>query len=119
MIGFGIGHAVQGRWGKTGWIHTTLQVGAMAAAVFSVASAIGTVAGGDARSAASAISNVGTVAIIGWLVYSADRIWEIIDVWVLPSSMKVASEKGLRMTPTLYSQNNQGNFMGLQLQYKF
>ena len=28
VFGFGIGHAIQGRWTKTGWIHTTLQSGA-------------------------------------------------------------------------------------------
>ena len=56
---------------------------------------------------------------IGLFILAGDKIWEIIDVWVLPSSMKAVSQKGLRMTPTLYSQHNQGNFLGLQLQYKF
>ena len=132
LIGAGIGHAVQERWLKTGWIHTTLQVGAgttfIVAGFASVGSAIGSsigrslargLFGEDERTPTTRNTVAETIGIIALIVLVGAKIYEIIDVWVLPSSMKAVSNKGLHMTPTLYSHHNQGNFMGLQLQYKF
>lgn len=112
VFGFGIGHAIQGRWTKTGWIHTTLQSGAGAIVITGLLLT-------ETPSFSLGLAGLYYIFPIGLAVLSGAKIWEIIDVWVLPSSMKAVSQKGLHMTPTLYSQHNQGNFLGLQLQYKF
>ena len=106
VIGYGIGHAMQGRWIKTGWIHTTFQVSGLA---ILIGGYIGLFPAFSAK----------TSYIIGSVVFVGSKIWEIVDLWNVPSSMKVVSQKGLYMAPTLYSQYNQDRFLGIKLQYNF
>ena len=50
------------------------------------------------------------------------KIWEIIDTWILPSSIQVISsrqQKGLYIAPTLYSHKNTTISPGIRLQFNF
>ena len=113
VFGFGIGHAVQGRWTKTGWIHTALQVGATGVLVAGYMPLI------VAFLSDTKGNNNVVLSVIGSIVLLGAKVWEIVDVWAVPSSMKVVSQNRVVYGPTLYSQHNQGHFLGMKLQYNF
>ena len=120
VFGFGIGHAVQGRWTKTGWIHTTLQVGGVVVVTASYLWALPLMFTPDEKGTVTVMGIILLTTIVtGGVAFWGSKIWEIVDVWRVPSSMKVVSKKRLYMAPTLYSQNNQGHFLGMKLQYSF
>ena len=103
MLGLGIGHAVQGRYLRTGWIFTVLYLG-----------------GGSVLAYAVLDGHVGLM----WgtsLALSVVRVLEIIDVWWLPSSFKVIAQNKLSLSPTiLYSKNQNSNpALGLSLNFKW
>ncbi len=85
LIGFGIGHAVQSRWMRTGWIYTVLQVG-----VFAVLGlqAPGQVFGLLNAEVWSPRGFRDVLALTASLIFLTSRLWEIVDVWVLPDSYK-------------------------------
>ena len=73
FISLGIGHAIQGRYKEKGWIFT----------ITSIVTGIGLV---------SSLETGDQDVVAGWaLLWFGVRIWEAIDVWVLPSSYKLVS----------------------------
>ena len=71
-LGFGIGHAIQGRYGQRGWMMTLGEVGGLAL-----------VAGGFMQSCAqgcgdNAMSTLGIATFIGF------KVWEVLDAWIYP-----------------------------------
>ncbi len=71
-LGFGIGHAIQGRYGQRGWMMTLGEVGGLAL-----------VAGGFMQSCAqgcgyNAMSTLGLGTVIGF------KVWEVLDAWIYP-----------------------------------
>ena len=113
---FGIGHAIQGRWKERGWIHTTLQ--SVITVVF-----IGILISGGVNLFADPppprgdfilgrgdpkgldLSYVGLSAGTVLIMFGS-KIWESIDVWILPDSIKIISQKQKFHTSpsSLYSQ---------------
>ena len=82
IFGLGVGHAIQGRWMSTGWIHTLLQAGV------GIGLGIATAQGkGDQMS---------VVALLAITLFAIDRIWEIVDVWWLPSSWKTVDSTNMQ-----------------------
>jgi hypothetical protein len=89
LIGFGVGQAVQGRWGDTGWIFTFGELGGIVAVVAGatqfaqdcVATSQSSCTGGNGT-AAPGIGLIigGALAIVGL------HIWEVIDAFVGPPS---------------------------------
>jgi len=75
IIGFGVGHAIQGRYQSEGWIFTVSELGALGVAT------VGSVL--ISRAAASQqVSPLGlTIGVVGYLVFGGLKIWEIVDVW--------------------------------------
>ena len=121
MLGMGIGHAVQGRYSRTGWIFT---VGQLASGItFGVYFAQATIP--SQSSNVSQTDNFGlifsAVALVGF------RIWELIDVWWLPSSYKITvkndRENQFILSPTiLYSKYNSqisDPALGLSMSFKW
>lgn len=81
-IGFGLGHAVQGRWTQGGWIFTAGEVASLAAVVGGVAGCIDNSFSSDKCSGLeSTLIVTGVVGFVGF------RIWEIVDVWAAPPGM--------------------------------
>lgn len=81
ILGFGIGHIVQGRWAEKGWIFTAGELvtsslfvgGLMECAMTSVANVLT----GDEECDSSAME-------FGAFALGALRIWEVIDLWAGP-----------------------------------
>lgn len=91
VLGLGMGHAVQGRYGEKGWAFTVLKSGSIIAAF---AFAAGESKGG---------------VVLSLITLFGISIWELIDVWWLPSSYKVGQHKNnnnFYVTPVLYSYND-------------
>ena len=81
LIGFGIGHAIQGRYGDKGWIFTLGEFGSIGLLGFAlVECAFGSPNGPCTGAAAS----TATLATLGFAFF---RIWEIVDVWITPPSI--------------------------------
>ena len=79
-VGYGIGHAVQGRWSETGWIFTLGEGTALTVFMVAFSSCIAADFEGRAHEDRCAASLIGSgVALLGF------RIWEIVDVWTGPS----------------------------------
>lgn len=121
---FGIGHAIQGRYTSRGWIFTAGELFFLGSMVYFLSSL-------ENRGLISfdtpipIIANetlskelglrVSVFGLIGFM------IWEAIDVWLLPSNIKVSNNR-FELSP-LYSMNNRvdrgyGGF-GFSLKYKF
>lgn len=76
-VGFGVGHAIQGRYSDKGWIFTVGEIGSIVVLMSGV---------GDCM---SSISNRydgcnGGLLFLGAAGFVGFRIWEIVDVWAAP-----------------------------------
>jgi hypothetical protein len=127
-VGFGLGHAVQGRWSDKGWIFTAGEAGSLAVVV---AGALGCLNNefdngfngkDDCQGVNEALLVTGIIGFVGF------RVWEIVDVWGAPfgHNKKVrelkdyinkASEKEIKtsllLTPIINPR--QGHGLGLTL----
>jgi hypothetical protein len=81
-LGLGIGHAIQGRYSRNGYIFTLTQVGAIGIMTAGVLNCIeknlATPFSNGISSCNNALTTIGAVAYVGV------RIWEIIDLWSYP-----------------------------------
>ena len=109
LPGFGIGHAIQGRWLEKGWIFTGLTVGFFPLALASFFYVISTNHTLDANLVFVPFYLFGLTGL---------KLWEIIDVWSLPSDYKIVKSQKLSISP-LYSYNSQSSSYGLSLSYKW
>jgi hypothetical protein len=73
-LGFGIGHAIQGRYSDTGWIFTVGEMGSLAVMMAGV---------GDCWSSGKSCSS-GGLMFLGLLGYAGFKVWEIADLWAGP-----------------------------------
>ena len=114
FVGFGIGHAIQGRYLKKGWIFTAgsilIPVGYVGAVFF----ALGAGYSGEKAVYGAAYTSLG-VMILGLGL----KIWEIIDVWMLPSHYKVVKEKPFQIKPLAFYDSDNKFHYGLSLNYQF
>lgn len=89
--GFGIGHAIQGRYTEKGWIFTLSQLASLLASSYF-----------------SAQGNPLGVSL-SYISFGIFRLWGLIDVWWLPSSYQITShqnkENNLYITPLVISHN--------------
>ncbi|MCA9519508.1 MAG: hypothetical protein KC609_00980 [Myxococcales bacterium] len=91
LVGFGLGHAVQNRWTRTGWIFTLGETVGM-----------GLFAGGFLHDSENPDSKVGIGLIVsGAILMGVLRIAEIVDIWRLPREMEIA-----RLSPAERSRLN-------------
>ncbi len=78
FVGFGIGQAVQGRYGETGWIFTVGEIASITALFVGVAQAFD----GCGFEDSGTCDNGGEELIIGGLIgLFAFRIWEVVDAF--------------------------------------
>lgn len=79
--GFGIGHAVQGRFTEKGWIFTAGELGSLA---MIVAGAGDCWKDSSTSSSSNNTCSGGGAIVLGFLGYVGFHIWEIVDAWVAP-----------------------------------
>lgn len=138
--GFGLGHAIQGRYMEWGWIFTVLEPVTFIGGVVSFfyvakydssyhrayAYAVPIIEKTDSDEIRTPIKKVGgelehtifTVLSISLVVaFIGVKAWEIYDAWDFPSDYKVV-DSSFKIQPLAYY--NQGNTsLGLSLQYQF
>lgn len=117
FFGFGIGHAMQGRYGEAGWIFTAIDgvafTGTVVSGVAAVGEGLGAIFGNQARS-----SSLSGYFFFGFLaLYTGSRIWQIIDTWALPGNYTIT--ENINFSPTLYTTNSGELSLGFSFQYKF
>ncbi len=85
FIGFGVGQAVQGRWGEKGWIFTLGEGVSIAALFYGVVQALSCIDRNrtDGSGTCSGDEGVG-VTLIGFAGFSVFRVWETIDAFAAP-----------------------------------
>jgi hypothetical protein len=85
FFGFGVGQAVQGRWGDTGWIFTAGEVGSGALMIYGMTQLFANCFEYDVEG--NCDSNRGmTPLIVGALALTGFRIWEVVDAFAGPAS---------------------------------
>lgn len=77
FLGFGIGQAIEGRYGDTGWIFTVGELGSTVLLVAGAVNCLSSVQG-------NTCTNGGGEVVLGYLGILGFRIWEIVDVWAVP-----------------------------------
>lgn len=73
-IGFGIGHAVQGRYEDKGWIFTATESAGLVLLIAGCSSTKRN-SDGDKECSNPGLSAVGLITLIGF------HVWEIVDIW--------------------------------------
>jgi hypothetical protein len=92
LVGYGVGHAVQGRWAEKGWIFTVGEVastglivggyGWMASNIYSAGTRTST---GAVYSTQPNLGGPAGLMVAGSVVLAGFRIWEIIDSFSAPT----------------------------------
>jgi len=81
FVGLGFGHIVYGEYGSKGWIFTVSELGSLGIMTAGLSQA----AAGCTLLNTSSCSNGLGLYTFGAFAYFGLRIWEIVDVWTLPS----------------------------------
>jgi hypothetical protein len=125
FFGFGVGQAVQGRYGDTGWIFTVGEAGSMALLIYGATRIFHDCfddLGAPCHNEASA-----TPFVVGILGLTGFRIWEIVDAFAGPASYN-RRYKDLQMRVNGYSRpqwglysarsmDREASVMGLELKF--
>ena len=109
FLGFGIGHAIQGRWGERGWVFTLLDSIAIGGMVTSFIS----------PTVGSHFPTFVVVLYGSFFLLLGSRIWSIIDAWILPSHYKIAQESRFQVSPLIVSNYSDLSTVGLGLGMKY
>ena len=145
FLGWGIGHAIQGRYKDRGWIFTAggalITIGVIGVSsdcllyciashnkgalttieVIGVSSSLikkSTLENADSAEV-PAFSGVDYAFFGAILVGSVIRIWEMIDAWMLPSHYKIVKESPFQISPLAFYDPQNRFYYGLSLNYKF
>lgn len=107
VLGFGIGHAVQGRWSERGWIFTAGEVASLTAILYGIAQIDHNHYDPEYPSENHDRQNRrgGQYAIAGIVGLLAFRAWGVVDAWVAPPihNRKVrALKQQLGLAPPAY-----------------
>jgi hypothetical protein len=80
-LGFGIGHAIQGRYLEKGWIFTVGEVGSLGLMIAGIQNCTYEYSFYGYWSGACQNNGLLTLGVIGFVGF---RIWEIVDLWAAP-----------------------------------
>ena len=124
--GFGIGHAIQGRYSEKGWIFTTSELVLVASTYYFAKEIVKTIRE-EANQAvnnrslsafdAKSILYKGGLSLISLLTLFSVKSWEMMDAWTLPSHYKVV-DSSFQLRPMAYYDDDSLG-LGLSLKYKF
>ena len=123
FVGFGVGHAIQGRYKEKGWIFTVADLiaigGYFTSAVLLVGDAMDAAESGEGINT-GAVKTKGGMALAFLAVGIGVRVWEMVDAWMLPSHYKVVKESPFQAAPLIsWNPMNSSWDLGLSLKYKF
>ena len=136
-IGFGLGHAIQGRYMQKGWIFTAGELVSLGAFLGYTYSGISNVSisledfsnifegseDGDSKnklkSEKDKLIKKLKISAVFLGIYLGFRIWEKIDIWMLPSDYKVVQEPALQLKPLVSLAKDSSLNLGLSLKYQF
>ena len=94
VFGFGIGHALQRRYGTDwGWLYTAGELGGLV--LMRIAAGAGECSG-KGRSYDSCVRRGEIKALAGYLLYTGMRIAEIVTVWLPSEDRYIIVEDGMR-----------------------
>ena len=115
VLGFGIGHAIQGRYAERGWIFTlgnlSLISGLSGAVFFGV--------GAKYQPDNKLIYGVAHACLGLGLIGLGISLWEKIDIWLLPSHYKIVKESPVKIKPLAFYDSKKQLYYGLSLNYHF
>lgn len=118
--GFGLGHALQGRYMERGWIFTASELVTFGGGIVSAFYTISLIAvrkGMSYPSLKSETAAMRNLSISLFVIFAGLKAWEIYDAWVLPFDYKVV-DSSFKIQPLAFY--NQGSTsLGLSLQYEF
>lgn len=83
VVGFGIGHTVQGRWLERGWVFTAGEGASLLIAFTGAVATIGCGGHSDSATGDKCDTSVGML-IGGYLAFVGFRVWEIADAFAVP-----------------------------------
>lgn len=83
VLGLGIGHAIQGRYGEKGWIFTVGEIAT--ATLFSIGATNCITETFSSLGTSTSSCNDGLMAV-GLAGLAGFRVWELVDVWAAPAS---------------------------------
>jgi hypothetical protein len=110
-IGFGIGHAIQGRYIPLGLIFTLGEGAGLAAAIADSKASTTTGVFTSTR------TNFGTAGVIGLIVLGGLHVWEIVDVWVTGNELRrhepAPKHASLAVFPTVFHDSAPGVVVGM------
>ena len=131
LPGFGIGHAVQGRWMEKGWIFTAGEVVSAAGLVYFALNLFNTLptakeivdnySENSESSKAISASTItsGALALVFLTLFLSFKAVETVDVWSFSHHhYKVAEGSSYQLRPSYYSYNG-GESLGLSLNFKW
>ena len=81
-VGFGVGHAVQGRWSDQGWIYTVGESASLVAMVYGLAQMSGRQ--GFDQGPSQRQHRGENYFVAGIIALAGFRVWEVVDAWVAP-----------------------------------
>lgn len=104
FIGFGVGQAIQGRWGDQGWIFT---LGEPVAVVVMTVGAVDVFTDCTGRCASTSSDRGAWMLVGGLLGFVGLRAWETLDAFIVPPAdnlrlRELRERLGLPPTPTAY-----------------
>lgn len=126
MFGFGLGQAVQGRWGDKGWIFTLGEGVSIAAMFYGLIQAVDCVDGSGRSCNGDQGAGIAVAGILGFTVF---RVWETVDAFAAPSAHNrkvraLRARLGMpvdmysRLTPYLTpSRDRDGGTAGISLRF--
>lgn len=92
-VGFGVGHAIQGRYSDKGWIFTAGELGSLVAIYAGLGSCVGSMINrNDCSESSAGLVFAGVMGFVGF------RVWEIIDLWATPPEINRKYYELKRMT---------------------
>lgn len=116
-LGFGIGHAIQGRYSDKGWIFTVGELGSLAVLMAGFGDCV-------SRSWSDSSGCNGGLITLGAFGFLGFRIWEIVDVWATPLEINrryrmLKSGRGSAMTfqPSLLPLADGGGIVGMRVTF--
>ena len=118
LLGYGIGHAIQGRYMERGWIFTASELVAIGGYITSVVFFVTEASDVYRTGNTGGVKAFGGVSLAFLVALTGLRVWEIVDAWMLPSHYKIVKESPFQLTPLAYYNQKNMN-LGLSLQYKF
>ena len=116
--GFGVGHALQGRYMEKGWLFTVGEL--LTLGGFLLMGPSFSVRWFEIEFTDDVIDILSfnfLVSVSLFVIFIGFKIWEAVDIWILPSNYKVGT-KSFLIKP-LVSYNQKDMFLGFSISYDF